>query len=52
MGPKCVRGGFSRGAKKISDEYAEKNISSKLDAFTRDIKVWLIFDHNSCDYSV
>ena len=51
MAPKCVRGGFSCGAKLFPNKYAETNIAAKFDAFVRDVNVWLIFDHNSPDYN-
>ena len=31
-------------------KYAEVNVSAKVKFFIRDIKVWLIFAHNSSDY--
>ena len=45
-------GGFSRRVKFIPNKYAETNISAKFNAFTRDVNVWLIFDHNYSDYKV
>ena len=36
MAPKCVKGGFPRGAKFIPNKYLT-NISAKIDAFIRDV---------------
>ena len=46
MAPQCIRAGFSCGATKFPNKYAETNISAKFDAFIRDANVCLIFDHN------
>ena len=49
MAPKSIRDGFSRGIKIFPNKYAEINVSVKVDAFFRDVNVWLILDSNFPD---